>query len=461
MQSDYNFLHLSRLLKSICDSNNFQQLVKEVTRVQYNSVTSRTALSCLDHIYTNAKYRCSDAVVTSFGDSDHDIVSYTRFSKLPPNPTKVIYKRSFKHFDREAYLEDMKCVDWSEVYLQVDVDLAAACLTHKINVVLDIHAPWVRIYQRKNFVPWLSSNTRYLIKERDLYKRIAKNLALISTPDAEEDQIAAWEAYRVLRNKINDRKKQEEFLYKSEKMQEVSSSSSALWKTAKGFMGWKSNGSPKQLIEGNRCVQSPKEIAQVMNLFFINKVRTIRESIPDSVLDLDKVHESMQNKDCYFEVTDIPLSKVKKLVRGLSNSKSTSLDGLNNFVVKLLSNVIASPLHHVISLSIIQNKFPSSWKVSKVIPLHKKSDPMNKENYRPIALLSPLSKILEKIVYEQLYNYFQNNGLFHQNLHGYRKHRSTLTALLQLYDRWVRSASEGKVSGAVLLDLSAAFDLVD
>ena len=86
---------------------------------------------------------------------------------------------------------------------------------------------------------------------------------------------------------------------------------------------------------------------------------------------------------------------------------------------------------------------------------------LDRQNYRPVALLSPLSKVLEKIVYEQLYNHFSENCLFQQSLHGYRKHRSTQTALLQLYDRWVRAAMDGKLSGSVLLDLSAAFDLVD
>ena len=82
------------------------------------------------------------------------------------------------------------------------------------------------------------------------------------------------------------------------------------------------------------------------------------------------------------------------------------------------------------------------------------------KNYRPVAILSPLSKILEKIIYEQLYGYFSRNNILHPNLHGYRKNRSTQTALLQMYDRWVQAAANGQVSGAVLLDLSAAFDLV-
>ena len=101
------------------------------------------------------------------------------------------------------------------------------------------------------------------------------------------------------------------------------------------------------------------------------------------------------------------------------------------------------------------------WKYSKVIPLHKKLSNLDCKNYRPVAILSPFSKILEKIAYQQIYDYFSDNKLFHSNLHGYRKHRSTHTALLQMYDRWVRAAAAGTVSGVILLDLSAAFDLVD
>ena len=83
------------------------------------------------------------------------------------------------------------------------------------------------------------------------------------------------------------------------------------------------------------------------------------------------------------------------------------------------------------------------------------------KNYRPIAILSPLGKIIEKAVFEQIYQYFTVNKIFHPNLHGFRKNRSTQTALIQMHDRWVKSADKGQVTGVVLLDLSAAFDLVD
>ena len=77
-----------------------------------------------------------------------------------------------------------------------------------------------------------------------------------------------------------------------------------------------------------------------------------------------------------------------------------------------------------------------------------------------MSILSPLSKVLEKVVYKQLYSYLSRNKILHPNLHGYRQNRSTLTALLQMYDRWAHAADEGQVSGAIFIDLSAAFDLV-
>ena len=67
-----------------------------------------------------------------------------------------------------------------------------------------------------------------------------------------------------------------------------------------------------------------------------------------------------------------------------------------NFSVKLASDYLAEPLHHVISLSIMQQKFPSCWKLTKIVPLHKKQSTLKPENYRPVAILSPLSKVLEK-----------------------------------------------------------------
>ena len=168
----------------------------------------------------------------------------------------------------------------------------------------------------------------------------------------------------------------------------------------------------------------------------------------------------MRDKKASMYLQFVSVKKVRKLLGKLKNKKSTSIDQLDNFAVKLAADYLAGPLHHVISLSVMQQKFPSGWKLTKIVPLHKKLSTLKPENYRPVAILSPLSKVLEKAVYEQIYGYFTRNKLFNPALHGYRGGRSTMTALLTMYDRWVKAASKGQVTGVVLVDLSAAFDLV-
>ena len=83
------------------------------------------------------------------------------------------------------------------------------------------------------------------------------------------------------------------------------------------------------------------------------------------------------------------------------------------------------------------------------------------KSYRPVSNNIFVSQICEKAVYEQVFDHFSINGLFHPNNHGFRPNHSTATALIQLYDLWLQSAERQEITAALLLDLSAAFDLVD
>ena len=104
----YNLVSLARMVENICNSCNLTQLVKEVTKKQFNSVDGTTSQTCIDHVYTNKKLRCSDPKIVSFGASDHDLVSYLRYSKEPSNQATTIRKRSYKTFDTDKYLSDLK-----------------------------------------------------------------------------------------------------------------------------------------------------------------------------------------------------------------------------------------------------------------------------------------------------------------------------------------------------------------
>ena len=80
--------------------------------------------SCLEYVYCKYKYRYSEISVT-----DHDIVGYIRFSKVPASPSRTIRKRSYKRFVQKVFLEDLGNINWSDVYQCEDVDLLVVVFT--------------------------------------------------------------------------------------------------------------------------------------------------------------------------------------------------------------------------------------------------------------------------------------------------------------------------------------------
>ena len=153
--------------------------------------------------------------------------------------------------------------------------------------------------------------------------------------------------------------------------------------------------------------------------------------------------------------------EVEKILSSLSNSTSFGLDMIDTFIIKLAKEDILPAITHIINLSISTKVFPTLWKKSKIIPLHKKEDTLNPKNYRPVAIIPILSKILERVIFNQMVAYITENSLVHPNHHAYRAGQNTTTALLQMYDVWLDSLEKGEMAGVCFLDMSAAFDIVD
>ena len=83
----------------------------------------------------------------------------------------------------------------------------------------------------------------------------------------------------------------------------------------------------------------------------------------------------------------------------LSNSASFGLDEIDTYIIKLIKDDITPAFTHIINLSLTTNVYPEAWKKSKVIPLYEKDDVLNPKNYRPVAIIPILSKVLEKAVF--------------------------------------------------------------
>ena len=108
--------------------------------------------------------------------------------------------------------------------------------------------------------------------------------------------------------------------------------------------------------------------------------------------------------------------EIEKIIAELKNTKSTGMDYVNTWVIKLIAKEMLPAITHIVNLSISKQQFPQSWKMAKVVPLLKKGDPLQPKNYRPVSLLPIFSKILEKAVFTQLVGYLESNKLLNPNL---------------------------------------------
>ena len=109
-----------------------------------------------------------------------------------------------------------------------------------------------------------------------------------------------------------------------------------------------------------------------------------------------------------------------------------------------------------INEAIRNNKFPDSLKLSDITPVYKKPDPSDKANYRPVSVLPLLSKVLEKIIYDQLYEYLEN--FLSELLCGFRKAHCMQHAPFRQIQKWEAELNSGGYVGTILMDLSKAYD---
>ena len=105
------------------------------------------------------------------------------------------------------------------------------------------------------------------------------------------------------------------------------------------------------------------------------------------------------------------------------------------------------------------SKFPENLKLADITPAYKKGKKYITENYRPVRILPNLSKIFEKHIFKQMSHFFEN--ILSKYQCGFRKGFSTQHCLLAMLEKWKRSADNGKAFGALLTDLSKAFDCLD
>ena len=128
-------------------------------------------------------------------------------------------------------------------------------------------------------------------------------------------------------------------------------------------------------------------------------------------------------------------------------------------MIKLVGDEICIPLSHIFNLSLQSGKFPTRFKQCRVIPIFKNGNSLECDNYRPISLLSSISKVLEKIVAEKLTNHLLTNDLLYNFQFGFLPKRTTEQNLLHIVNYISGALNENKYCIGVFLDLKKAFDV--
>ena len=234
-----------------------------------------------------------------------------------------------------------------------------------------------------------------------------------------------WANYKKQRNLYVNLLRKSKTEYFQKLNAEDLSDNRKFWKTIKTFFSNKGLNSNKLMLkENNRLITEEKELATVMNTFFVN----ITES-----LDLKKDDDSSLNPINSEKINDIPEKhknypsahkisqtfmtnekfsfkfvmedQVREVIMNLDSSKATPIGDISVDILKSTADI---HLSFSINLSMEKGCFPEELKLAEVSPIFKKKDDLDKENYKPVSVLPHVSKVFERIMHHQIYGYMKD-----------------------------------------------------
>ena len=158
------------------------------------------------------------------------------------------------------------------------------------------------------------------------------------------------------------------------------------------------------LIDGE-IISSAKKISSYFNNFFI----IVAEKINENIVKSKKKHSSYlgpENNNTIFLSLTLP-EDIEGLIKLMKTNKASGPNSIPTKILKLFKKEFSKPLSDIINLSFNQGVFPNLLKITNVIPIHKKGDKLDCNNYRPISLLSNISKIFEKCMHTRSTNFLR------------------------------------------------------
>ena len=358
------------------------------------------------------------------------------YVKMPPK--KLVY-RCYKIFNDDHFLADL-----SQALTLVQGSIYPIFENTFIKI-LDKHAPKKIKLIRANDKSFINKNLR---KEFMTRTRL-KNKAWKSK------SLADLEKYKTQRNKCVKLLKLAKKEYYMNLDTKTIDNGKQFWSTFKPLLSHKFNPGGEQiiLVEDDTIISNEAEVAHLFNDNFINITKSLNLSnwnpdyiYLDSIDNIDNIksqyvnHPSIlqiksffenKNGNTPFKFSPVTPTEVKSQISKLRIDKGTSGD-LPIKIIKLAEKVNINQLTDCINAAIFENIFPNELKLGDVSPIFKKDDSTNKENFRPISVLSAVSKIYEKILTDQINSYMED--ILSPDLCGFRKGYSPQYSLFQLLE---------------------------
>ena len=413
---------------------NLYQLIESPTRITSSSQT------IIDHIYVSNKNHILEACVPFYNCSDHFPVCLTwskKGIKIPKPGHKTVTYRCFSKFNQELFLQALSNSNLPSTFNITDPDAAIDFWIKTFTDIYNTHAP-LKTIRVKHFPkpPWMSKEVQEACYLRDFLKKHGYH-----------------EESRLLRNAINSQKRREKRTYYRDLLSSKENSKQ-VWQVINQLTN-KQSSSRSNVI---------KDIsAEELNTHFTTIPNKIIHIDHTKTNNLTELKHFCNEKHITSELNIPPMSifEVFNYLSHLKQSGTRSLDGIDSRILKLSAPVITDTLTYIFNLCIDKNHFPSAFKKAKVIPIYKTGDKSDPTNYRPISIISILSKPLEKHINKHLLRHLESHKLLHPNQSGFRQKHSCHTALINLVDNWLSNINESKYCGVLFIDFKKAFDVID
>ena len=461
LAGDFNIDREEEILDEFLFEQNLKNLVKEKTCFK-----SMENPSCIDLFLTNSALSFQNTATVETGLSDfHKMVVTVMKTTFPKAEPQIHYYRDYKNFDLYNFRTDLR-QELSRIsekdYLHFEITFLK---------VLERHAPMKKKVLRANNKPYMTKALRKAIMRRSTLK----TKFLKSRRD--EDH----KAFKKQKNFTNRLAKKERAKYFANLDLNNYTDNVKFWLTVKPMFANSGMRHNKiTLIENGEVITNDKSNAESFNGFFIDAVSSLAIEVNKALLDdASDIHDPVKRAvkkfghhpsiidikrnvavTTKFSFADIDVSEMKKEINSLDAKKAGTFMNIPIKILKETVDIVAKPLADIWEIEIVAGrKFSSQLKLADITPLHKKLETIKKENYRPVSLLPVVSKLFERIMQKQMVAYIEK--FLSPYLCGYRKGFNAQYALLAMIEKWKKCLDGKGFAGAILMDLSKAFDTIN